>query len=69
MISFKRKNKGMTEGGMVKWYHWLDGHEFEQAPEVGDAQRKPGVLQFRGCKKLDITEQPNWNDDFLKFVI
>ena len=21
---------------MVRWHHWLDGHEFEQAPRVGD---------------------------------
>ena len=23
---------------MVGWYHGLDGHEFEQAPGVGDGQ-------------------------------
>ena len=23
---------------MVRWYHSLDGHEFEQAPGVGDGQ-------------------------------
>ena len=23
---------------MVGWYHWLDGHAFEQAPGVGDGQ-------------------------------
>ena len=23
---------------MVGWHHWLVGHEFEQAPEVGDGQ-------------------------------
>ena len=23
---------------MVRWHHRLDGHEFEQAPGVGDAQ-------------------------------
>ena len=21
---------------MVGWHHWLNGHEFEQAPETGD---------------------------------
>ena len=30
--------KGMTEDKMVGWYHWLDGHEFEQALEIGDGQ-------------------------------
>ena len=28
--------KGMSEDKMVGWYHQLNGHEFEQAPEVGD---------------------------------
>ena len=23
---------------MVGWHHWLNGHEFEQAPGVGDGQ-------------------------------
>ena len=27
----------MTEDEMVGWHHRLDGHEFEQAPGVGDA--------------------------------
>ena len=26
----------MTEGEMVGWHHRLNGHEFEQAPGVGD---------------------------------
>ena len=32
------QEKGMTEDEMVGWHHWLDGHEFEQAPTVGDGQ-------------------------------
>ena len=28
----------MTEDEMVGWHHQRDGHEFEQAPEVGDEQ-------------------------------
>ena len=28
----------MTEDEMVGWHHRLDGHEFEQAPGVGDGQ-------------------------------
>ena len=30
------EEKGMTEDGMVGWHHRLNGHEFEQAPGVGD---------------------------------
>ena len=32
------EEKGMTEDEMVGWHHWLDGHEFEKAPGVGDGQ-------------------------------
>ena len=28
----------MTEDEMVGWYHQLNGHEFEQAPGVGEGQ-------------------------------
>ena len=28
----------MTEDGMVGWHHSLNGHELEQAQEVGDGQ-------------------------------
>ena len=28
------EEKGTTEDEMFGWYHWLDGHEFEQAPEM-----------------------------------
>ena len=28
----------MTEDEMVGWCHRLNGHEFEQAPSVGDGQ-------------------------------
>ena len=30
--------RGATEDGMVGWHHQLSGHEFEQAPRVGDGQ-------------------------------
>ena len=31
----------MTEDEMVGWHHQLNGHEFEQAPGVGDEE---GIL-------------------------
>ena len=49
----------MIEDEMVGWYHRLDGHEFEQAPGVGDGQ---GSLKFYnrwGCKESDTTERLN----------
>ena len=30
------EEKGMIVDEMVGWYHWLNGHEFEQAPGVDD---------------------------------
>ena len=30
--------KSMTENEVVGWHHRLDGHEFQQAAEVGDKQ-------------------------------
>ena len=30
------QEKGTAENEMVGWHHWLDGHEFKQAPGVGD---------------------------------
>ena len=35
----------MTEDDMVGWHHWLNGHEFQHAPGVGDGQGSPW-----GCK-------------------
>ena len=40
---WSQEKKGMTEDEMVRWHHWLDGHEFEQAPGVSDG-RQPGML-------------------------
>ena len=33
---WRQEGKGMTEGKTVGCHHGLDGHEFEQAPGVGD---------------------------------
>ena len=33
-----RRRRGATEEEMVGWHHRLNGHEFEQTPEVGDGQ-------------------------------
>ena len=50
-----QEEKGTTEDEMVAWHHRLNGHEFEQAPGVGDGQGSC-------CKELDITERLNWPD-------
>ena len=35
---WRQEEKGATEDKIVGWHHWLNGHEFEQAPGVGDGQ-------------------------------
>ena len=61
--NWRHEEKGMTEDEMVGWHHWLDGHEFEQAPGDGDGQGSPACCSPRGCKQSDMTEQLNWTDN------
>ena len=49
----------MTEDEMVGWHYRLNGHEFEQAPGVGDGQRGLASCSPWGHKELDTTEQLN----------
>ena len=49
----------MTEDEMVGWHHQLDGHEFEQAPGVGDGQGSLACCSPWGRKESDTTEQLN----------
>ena len=57
----KAEEKRVAEDEMVGWYHWLDGHEFEQVPGIGDGQES-----LVGHKELDMTEQVNWTDVFIE---
>ena len=52
----------MIENEMVGWHHRLDGHEFEQAPGVGDGQGSLACCSPWGHKESDMTEQPNLTD-------
>ena len=46
----------MTEDKMVGWHHWLNGHEFEQAP--GDSERQGSLVCCSPWrhKEVDTTE-------------
>ena len=59
---WRQGEKGMTEDETVRWHHRLNGHDFEQAPEVGDGQ---GILECCspwGRKESDTTEWLNWTE-------
>ena len=49
----------MTEDEMVGWHHRHDGHEFEQAPGVGDGQGSLACCSPWDCKESDTTEPLN----------
>ena len=49
------REKGTTEDEMVGWCHQFNGHEFEQAPAVGDGQGSLVCCSSRGCKESDTT--------------
>ena len=50
--NWKQKERGMIEDEVVGWHHWLNGHEFQQAPGDGEGQ---GRLQRVG--HTWVTEQ------------
>ena len=64
---WRQQEKGKTEDEMVGWHHQLNGHEFEQAPGVGDGQGSLAWCSKWGCKESDTTEQLNWTE--LKTII
>ena len=46
----------MTEDGMVRWHHRLNGHEFEQVPGDGEGQGSLACCCPWGQKESDTTE-------------
>ena len=57
-----QEEKGMAEDEMAGWHYWLDGHEFEWTPGVGDGQGSLACCDSRGHKESDTTEQLNWTE-------
>ena len=54
-----QEEKGMTEDEMAVWHHWLNGHEFEWTPGVGDEQGGLVCWDSWGHKESDMTERLN----------
>ena len=60
----RRQEEKMTEDEMVELHHQLDGHEFEQAPGVGDGQGiSLSCCSPRGLEESDMTEWLNNNNN------
>ena len=57
---WRQEEKRTKEGEMVGWHHWLEGHQFEQAPGVGDGQQSLACCNPWGHKESYTTEWLNW---------
>ena len=47
----------MTKDEMAGWHHQVDGHEFVEAPGVGDGWESLAFCTPWGHKELDMTER------------
>ena len=56
------REKGDDRGWDALWHHRLNGHEFEQAPGVGDGQGGLACCSPWGHKESHTTEWLNWNE-------
>jgi len=59
---FEGRRRRDWQDEMVGWHHWLNGHEFEPAPAVGDGQGSLVCCSPWGGKESDMTEWLNWTE-------
>ena len=52
---WRQEEKGTTGEETVGWYHWLDGHEFEQSLGVGDRLGSLGC-----CSPCVVKSRQDW---------
>ena len=57
-----QEEKGTTEDETAGWHHWLDGHESQWTPGVGDGQGGLACCDLWGRKESDTIEQLIWSD-------
>ena len=65
---WRQADKGMTEDEMVGWQNQLDGHEFEQAPGVGDGQGSLVCCSPWGHNESDTSERLNWTEKGIRMA-
>ena len=63
-----RRRRGQQRMRWLGWHHWLDGHESEWTPGVGDGQGSLACCDWWGHKELDTTERLNWTEQKPKSI-
>ena len=61
-----QEEKGTTEDEMAGWHHWLNGHESEWTPGVGDGQGGLVCCDSWGPQRVgrDWMTELNWTEDY-----
>ena len=62
---WRQEEKRMTEDELAGWHHRFNGHEFEQTPEDGEGQEKPGMLQSTGSQRV----RQDWGTEQQQFML
>ena len=57
-----QEEKGTAEDEMAGWHHWLDGHESEWTPGVGNGQGGLACCDSWGHRESDTTKRLNWTE-------
>ena len=60
-----QEEKGATKDEMTGWHHWLNGHESEWTPGVGDGQGVLACCDSWSRKESDTTEWLNQPTDLI----
>ena len=55
-----QEEKGTTEDEMAEWHHWLNGHEFEWTPGVGDGQG--GLASCSSWGHIESGTMSDWTE-------
>ena len=60
---WSQEEKGTTKDEMVGWHHWLNGHEFEQAPGVCNGQGGLACCSPWGHRVRHCGTEVNWQEE------
>ena len=64
-----QEEKGMTEDEIVRWHHWLNGHEFEQTLRDSEGQKSLTCCSSWGCKESDMILKMNNKNNKMSLLL